>query len=223
MNFLPLNFDFLAIFSVAFLSSFGHCYSMCGAFILAFMNLNSTHKNLFLLTFIYQLFRIFSYILLGIIFGIFGNLLAINAKIQSLSFFILGVFMVILGFSLIFRGKILAFIENRAFFEYFIKKIIKKSMGFKGVKSAMILGFANGFVPCGLVYFFLANAMSRQNVTESILVMLVFGLSTLPAMLFFVKISQYLGVFLKKVFNYLSYFIIVAYGIGLAYMGFKAF
>ncbi|EAH4810806.1 sulfite exporter TauE/SafE family protein, partial [Campylobacter coli] len=28
MNFLPLNFDFLAIFSVAFLSSFGHCYSM---------------------------------------------------------------------------------------------------------------------------------------------------------------------------------------------------
>ncbi|EKN0010951.1 sulfite exporter TauE/SafE family protein, partial [Campylobacter coli] len=98
-----------------------------------------------------------------------------------------------------------------------------KSMGFKGVKSAMILGFANGFVPCGLVYFFLANAMSRQNVTESILVMLVFGLSTLPAMLFFVKISQYLGVFLKKVFNYLSYFIIVAYGIGLAYMGFKAF
>ncbi|KQI24484.1 membrane protein, partial [Campylobacter coli CVM 41963] len=67
------------------------------------------------------------------------------------------------------------------------------SMGFKGVKSAMILGFANGFVPCGLVYFFLANAMSRQNVTESILVMLVFGLSTLPAMLFFVKISQYLG------------------------------
>lgn len=88
---------------------------MCGGFILAFMNLNSTHKNLFLLTFIYQLFRIFSYILLGIIFGIFGNLLAINAKIQSLSFFILGVFMVILGFSLIFRGKILAFIENRAF------------------------------------------------------------------------------------------------------------
>ncbi|EJG9584062.1 TPA: sulfite exporter TauE/SafE family protein, partial [Campylobacter coli] len=35
MNFLPLNFDFLAIFSVAFLSSFGHCYSMCGGFILA--------------------------------------------------------------------------------------------------------------------------------------------------------------------------------------------
>ncbi|HEB9420157.1 TPA: sulfite exporter TauE/SafE family protein [Campylobacter coli] len=218
-----MNFDFLAIFSVAFLSSFGHCYSMCGGFILAFMNLNSAHKNLFLLTFIYQLFRIFSYILLGIIFGMFGNLLAINTKIQSLSFFVLGIFMVILGFSLIFRGKILTFIENRTFFDYFAKKIIKKSMSFKGVKSAVVLGFANGFVPCGLVYFFLANAMSRQNLTESILVMLVFGLSTLPAMLFFAKLSQYLSVFLKKVFNYLSYLIIIVYGIGLAYTGFKAF
>ncbi len=218
-----MNFDFLAIFSVAFLSSFGHCYSMCGGFILAFMNLNSTHKNLFLLTFIYQLFRIFSYILLGIIFGMFGNLLAINTKIQSLSFFVLGIFMVILGFSLIFRGKILAFIENRTFFDYFAKKIIKKSMSFKGVKSAVVLGFANGFVPCGLVYFFLANAMSRQNLTESILVMLVFGFSTLPAMLFFAKLSQYLSTFLKKLFNYLSYLIIIIYGIGLAYTGFKAF
>ncbi|EAI5931314.1 sulfite exporter TauE/SafE family protein [Campylobacter coli] len=218
-----MNFDFLAIFSVAFLSSFGHCYSMCGGFILAFMNLNSTHKNLFLLTFIYQLFRIFSYILLGIIFGMFGNLLAINTKIQSLSFFVLGIFMVILGLSLIFRGKILAFIENRTFFDYFAKKIIKKSMSFKGVKSAVVLGFANGFVPCGLVYFFLANAMSRQNLTESILVMLVFGLSTLPVMLFFAKLSQYLSAFLKKVFNYLSYLIIIIYGIGLAYTGFKAF
>lgn len=218
-----MNFDFLAIFSVAFLSSFGHCYSMCGGFILAFINLNSTHKNLFLLTFIYQLFRIFSYILLGIIFGMFGNLLAINTKIQSLSFFVLGIFMVILGFSLIFRGKILAFIENRTFFDYFAKNIIKKSMSFKGVKSAVVLGFANGFIPCGLVYFFLANAMSRQNLTESILVMLVFGLSTLPAMIFFAKLSQYLSVFLKKVFNYLSYLIIIVYGIGLAYTGFKAF
>ncbi|ECP7058597.1 sulfite exporter TauE/SafE family protein, partial [Campylobacter jejuni] len=27
-----MSIDFLAIISVAFLSSFGHCYSMCGGF-----------------------------------------------------------------------------------------------------------------------------------------------------------------------------------------------
>ncbi|ECK7557680.1 sulfite exporter TauE/SafE family protein, partial [Campylobacter jejuni] len=107
-----MSIDFLAIISVAFLSSFGHCYSMCGGFNLLFINLNSKSNNLFLLTFIYNLFRIFAYIVLGIIFGTFGNILAINAKVQSLSFFILGIFMMILGFALIFRGNMLSFIEN---------------------------------------------------------------------------------------------------------------
>ncbi len=60
---------------------------MCGGFNLLFINLNSKSNNLFLLTFIYHLFRIFAYIALGIIFGTFGNILAINAKVQSLSFF----------------------------------------------------------------------------------------------------------------------------------------
>lgn len=122
-----VSIDFLAIISVAFLSSFGHCYSMCGGFNLLFINLNSKSNNLFLLTFIYHLFRIFAYIALGIIFGTFGNILAINAKVQSLSFFILGIFMMILGFALIFRGNMLSFIENNVFFDSFIKKIIKKS------------------------------------------------------------------------------------------------
>ncbi len=218
-----MSIDFLAIITVAFLSSFGHCYSMCGGFTLAFMNLNLKYKNLFLLIFIYQISRVFSYMLLGVIFGILGNLLTFNTKIQSLSFFILGIFMIILGFALIFRGNVLAFIENNTFFNSFAKKIIKKSINFRGLKSAIFLGFANGFVPCGLVYFFLANAIISQNILESILVMLIFGISTLPAMLFFSKISQLFSELLKKIFNYLSYGIIICYGINLAYIGFKAF
>ena len=215
--------DFSAIFSVAFLSSFGHCYSMCGGFNLAFIQLNLKAKNLFLLSLFYHLSRIFAYILLGGIFGIFGNLLALNAKTQSLSFFVLGVFMMILGFALILRGKILVFIENNIFFEKILKTAVRQARKFKGIKSALILGFANGFVPCGLVYFFLASALSQQNFLESILVMAIFGVSTLPALLFFSKLSQLLSEFLKKLFNTLSYFLIIIYGIILAYMGFKAF
>lgn len=109
------------------------------------------------------------------------------------------------------------------FFDSFVKKIIKKSKNFKGLKSAIFLGFSNGFVPCGLVYFFIANAMSKQNIFEGILVMMIFGISTLPAILFFSKISQFFSDFLKNLFNYLSYGVIVCYGINLAYIGFKAF
>ncbi len=215
--------DFLALASVAFLSSFGHCYAMCGGFNLAFLNLNLKSKSPFLLSLLYHFSRIFAYVLLGGIFGLFGNILALNAKLQSFSFFFLGVFMMVLGFALILRGKILAFLENKILFEKISKKIIKKAKNFKGVKSALILGFANGFVPCGLVYFFLASAMSKQNFLESLLVMLVFGISTLPALLFFVKISQMLGVFLKKFFSIFSYVLIIIYGIILAYIGFNGF
>lgn len=218
-----MNIDFLAIISVAFLSSFGHCCSMCGGFTLLFINLNSKSNHLFFLTLVYHLFRIFAYIVLGIIFGTFGNILAINSRVQSLSFFILGVLMMILGFALIFRGNILSLIEKNVFFDRFVKKMIQKSKNFKGLKSAVFLGFSNGFVPCGLVYFFIANAMSKQNVFEGVLVMMIFGISTLPAMLFFSKISQFFSDFLRNFFNYLSYSIIICYGINLAYMGFRAF
>ncbi|MCH5335932.1 MAG: sulfite exporter TauE/SafE family protein [Campylobacter sp.] len=218
-----MSIDFIAIVSVAFLSSFGHCYSMCGGFNLAFINLNLGAKNLFLLSLFYHLSRIFAYILLGVVFGAFGNILALNAKVQSLSFFILGVFMMILGFALILRGKILILLESNVLFEKIFKKTIQKAKSFKGIKSALILGFANGFVPCGLVYFFLASALSKENFLESVLTMAIFGLSTLPALLFFSKFSTFLSEKFKKFFSILSYILIIIYGIMLAFIGFKGF
>lgn len=218
-----LNIDFFIIFSIAFLSSFGHCYAMCGGFTLAFMRLNSSYKNLFFLTLLYQLSRILAYIFLGILCGIFGNILAINAKIQSFSFFIIGIFMVILGCALIFRGSLLAFFEKNIVLHSLFKFLMQKSMKFKGFKSALILGFSNGFAPCGLVYFFLADSLKRENILESILIMFVFGISTLPAMLFFVKLSQFLSEFLRTIFNYITYIIIIIYGIRVSYIGFITF
>ena len=215
--------DILALISVAFLNSFSHCYAMCGGFSLAFLSLNSRCKNLEILILVYHLFRILAYAFLGVFFGIFTEFLKLNFKIQSLVFFVLGIFMIILGFALIFRGKFLAFIENKSIFSFILQNILKKTKGLKGFKSAVLLGFLNGFVPCGLVYFFLASAVSKQSIFESIFVMLVFGISTLPAMLFFSKLSKFIKDSFKKAFAYVSYMLIIFYGLNLAYFGFKAF
>lgn len=221
-----MNFDFFAsqipLFAVGFLSSFGHCYSMCGGFALAFNAINAKAKQPFFLNCLYHISRVCAYLVLGLVSGLFGNVLAINARIQGFSLFLLGMFMVVLGFALLFRGQFLAFIENQIFFKACSKKIIQKATQYKGIKSAVILGFANGFVPCALVYFFLANAMSKNSLSQSLFVMLVFGISTLPAMLFFSQFAQMLGS-TKKLFNILSYGIIIVYGIVLSYMGLKAF
>ena len=235
--------------SVAVLSSFSHCYAMCGGFNLAFLRLNlgvsakkngnaefasgalnsnsqtnahpqnATHaKNgaNFPLVLTYHAFRIVAYVLLGVIFGAFGNVLAFLNK--GVLFFALGVFMVLLGLALIFRGQILAFIENPFLFNAFAKKVWQK-VNFKGYKSAVVLGFCNGFVPCGLVYFALALSMSQKNLWQSALIMLVFGLCTLPALLFFSEFVRIVGQKFQKIWAIISALIIAFYGLYLAYLG----
>lgn len=262
-----MNFDIVTTMSVAVLSSFSHCYAMCGGFNLAFLRLNlgvsaekngnasgfangasfktgalnantsphsqastlgengasvenktnSASKNSanFTLVLTYHAFRICAYVLLGVIFGAFGNVLAFLNK--GVLFFALGVFMVVLGVALIFRGQILALIENPFFFNAFAKKIWQR-VNFKGYKSAVVLGFCNGFVPCGLVYFALALAMSQQNLWQSALIMLIFGLCTLPALLFFSELARILGQKIQ-IWTQISAFIIMLYGLYLAYVG----
>lgn len=210
-----MNFDLITTMSVAVLSSFGHCYGMCGGFNLAFLRLNSAAKTPFLLTLTYHTFRIVAYMFLGIIFGVFGNVLAFLNK--GVLFFVLGVFMVFLSVALLFRGKILAFLENPFFFNLFAKKMWQK-VNFKGYKSAVVLGFCNGFVPCGLVYFALALAMSQNDLYKSAFIMLLFGLCTLPALLLLNEMIRFLGQKLQ-LWTKISYLIIMLYGIYLAYLG----
>ncbi|ARE81291.1 sulfite exporter TauE/SafE family protein [Campylobacter helveticus] len=215
--------EIFAIISIAFLSSFSHCYAMCGGFNLAFLKLSSKAKNPFFLNLLYHLSRIFAYVLLGILCGVFGVLLGFNAKIQSLTFFILGIFMGILGLALLFRGQILNFLEKNILWELFFSKLTRKAMHFKGVKGAVILGFCNGFVPCGLVYFFLANALSQSNITKATFIMLIFGISTLPSLLFFTYFSTFLKERLNYFFSIFASLLMIGYGIYLSFMGFKGF
>lgn len=246
-----MNFDILMTMSVAVLSSFSHCYAMCGGFNLAFLRLNlgandekkavsvsnddaikanalSNSPNTassntrakngvnFTLTLTYHAFRICAYVLLGVLFGAFGNVFSFLNK--GIFFFVLGVFMVLLGVALIFRGQILALIENPFLFNVWAKKVWQK-VNFRGYKSAVVLGFCNGFVPCGLVYFALALAMSQKSVSQSALIMLVFGLCTLPALLFFSEFAQALAQRYQSLWLRLTALIIVLYGLYLAYLG----
>lgn len=212
-----MNFeDLLTIVAVAFLSSFSHCYAMCGGFNLAFMRLHSASKNPIFFSLAYHLMRVVAYVFWGVICGGLGSILALNAKIQSLFLFILGIFMVLLALALAFRGKFLFFLEKNILFDAFFKGIMKKFLTLKGLRSALILGFCNGFVPCGLVYFFLASAMSRGSVLEGAFVMLIFGLSTLPALIFFMQLSHCLKQNFGQIFSYVSCFLIMIYGLKLS-------
>lgn len=210
------NLELLSIVSVAVLSSFSHCYAMCGGLNLAFLQAQKNSKSPFFLSLIYHSFRILCYVFLGGIFGLFGKILAFNALSSGILLFVLGLFMVLLGTLLLLGSKLISLFEFSALFR-FLTRILSKIKP-KGVKAAVLFGFANGFMPCGLVYFFLASAMSRNDTKEAMLIMLIFGLSTLPAMLFLSKAHEFLRN--KQIYSILSYLIIIAYGLYLSFTGF---
>ncbi|RKO65007.1 hypothetical protein CKA54_02360 [Campylobacter sp. P255] len=216
-----MNLDFFALASIAFLSSFGHCYGMCGGFVLAYTQLSKQIKlPFFLLIFSYHISRILAYVCLGVLFALFGSLIAPSEFLKGIMYFIIGNFMILLALALIFKGKLLAFLEKSLIFDSLIKKNISKLIQKKSFASTLLLGFLNGFMPCGLVYFYIAFGMSTQDLYLSALVMLIFGLSTLPALMFFSYFSKIVNERFQKLASLASYGLILCYGLYFSYLGF---
>jgi len=63
-----------------------------------------------------------------------------------------------------------------------IKIALERYSNSKSLNSFYILGLLNGLLPCGLVYFFAVSAASTGSAVWGAVVMLIFGLSTIPAL-----------------------------------------
>jgi sulfite exporter TauE/SafE len=59
--------------------------------------------------------------------------------------------------------------------------------------SSLIFGGLNGLLPCGLLYVALSAAVATGSVQSAAMFMLVFGISTMPLMLFLVLFSTQLS------------------------------
>jgi uncharacterized protein len=165
---------------IGFVGSF-HCVGMCGPIAIALPVPNSNNIKFFIGRIIYNLGRIISYTLMGLLFGFIGKKLRISGlqQILSISLGIIIIATVITPQK--YRNKILAI--------NFIQKILvplRSSIGSlfkqKSYASFLSIGFMNGFLPCGFVYVGLAVAISMGNPLNGMLFMIMFGLGTFPAM-----------------------------------------
>ncbi|MDR2790200.1 MAG: sulfite exporter TauE/SafE family protein [Campylobacteraceae bacterium] len=216
-----------AIISAAILGS-SHCIGMCGGFVIALSGYK-TDKNTALRTqlffhFIYHLGRISSYALLGAVFGFLGHVVSLSTKMQGFLWFAVGCFMMALGVSLMGRAKFLTYMESSFVLKPAVKNIYNFLKASKKLPSFYLLGIFNGFLPCGLVYFFLASALKSGSVSGGILIMAIFGLCTLPSLLilaltanFFIKIEKLRDIMIK-----ITGVIVTAYGIYISYLGYLA-
>lgn len=159
-----------------------HCIGMCGPLSLALpvRHLSTAKQFLYLLT--YQLGRILTYSVFGLLFGLAGRRIYISGYQQGFSI-AMGIFVVV--FAMLYflqRRKLQLPFLNRIYFRIsqLISSILKSAKGPLGFFS---LGLANGLLPCGLVYVAVAATLSFSAIGDSVLFMSAFGAGTLPAML----------------------------------------
>jgi sulfite exporter TauE/SafE len=220
-----MNIEILPLIAVALIGSFSHCISMCGGFVFSYssVKINSswsmTYKSLMHL--LYGLGRTTSYIFLGAIFGFIGKVLFISSVYKGGIFIALGIFMLILGIVLVngMGNFKLNFLNADILNTSFMKQLHFKTFKSQTASSFFVFGLLNGLIPCGLVYFFLATAISVGSVWGGMVYMGIFGLCTIPALFLLAISSNFMGVKYKKLFNYISSFILMAYGLFTIFKG----
>lgn len=221
------NVNFLAIISVAMLGSLGHCIGMCGGFVVAYssakIDSNSSKFYQFLCHLSYNLGRVTSYTILGALFGYIGSVISFSKTSTGYLYFIIGVFMVLMGLSLMGKIRFLTSLECSLSTNGFIKKIFSLLIHSKSFFSFYGLGMLNGFLPCGLVYFFAISAAATSSAFWGAVTMLIFGLSTIPALLSFGFIIGFLkGGDFRNIMIKLASLVIILYGIYTSYIGYMA-
>lgn len=190
--------DLFTIISIAFIGSFGHCIGMCGGIVIAYsstkIDMNWDKSRQVWAHIFYSLGRITTYVFFGALFGFIGSVISFSNIANGILLVIAGLIMVLVGVSISGRVKILSYIEHSIQNSSWYHKNFKELLHSEFLGSFYILGLLNGLLPCGLVYFFAIAAASTASIINGALVMLIFGLSTIPAMF---SLGFFIGVFRK--------------------------
>ncbi|WP_159951606.1 sulfite exporter TauE/SafE family protein [Polaribacter septentrionalilitoris] len=175
-----------------------HCIGMCGpiAFMLPIDRENKT-KGFFQIT-SYHLGRLFTYSLIGLLFGLLGKGFYFFGFQQQISI-IVGVSMILVIIFPKFFSKI-NFSKNINKIIFKVKNALGKELKKKGNDTFFTIGFLNGFLPCGLVYMAVFGAIATTNALSGSLYMFLFGLGTVPLMTAVVFLGNFTkGAFRKKI------------------------
>ena len=166
-----------------------HCVGMCGGVVGAMsigLPAQTRQSTPSLLVYLggYNLGRILSYTLAGALVGGVGwfasNLVALHHA-RLLLLVLAGVFMLLLGLYLAGWWRGLAQLERVGGYLWKrVEPLARRLMVVRHPWQTIPMGLVWGWLPCGLVYSALVLALSSGGIVEGALVMLSFGLGTLP-------------------------------------------
>jgi sulfite exporter TauE/SafE len=173
--------------ATGFLGGFGHCVAMCGPLVGA-LGISAPPgtpvRRSLAPQLAYHFGRITTYGLVGALMGLFGSFVNVAgqlAGVQDAVAVLAGALMVALGLgaaSLSLRVKV---IEGRLAGQ--VMSAVRRLAGHEAPMGAYPLGLVLGLLPCGLSYSAFAAAAATGSPARGLLLALVFGAGTLPALL----------------------------------------
>ncbi len=184
-----------------------HCLGMCGGVVAMLTagldpQVKANPRKIALFHLNYNIGRILSYILMGVIFGVVGAILTqslqMNVLDKSLRIFS-GVLMIMVG---LYIGnwsssiQILEKIGSKLWAK--LQPLSQKFLPVRNLRGAFFTGLLWGGIPCGLVYGALGFAIVSGSAAQGGLIMLAFGLGTLPSLLLMAGLSSQLTLLVQK-------------------------
>jgi len=197
---------FLSAIIFGLLGSF-HCVGMCGpiAFMLPIDRTNKVKGFFQILS--YHLGRLFTYSLIGLLFGLLGKSFYLFGFQQQISI-VVGVLMILfILFPKIFKKVNISKTISNVIFK--VKNTLGKELKNKRNDTFFTIGFLNGFLPCGLVYMAIFGALATTNAFSGSFYMFLFGLGTIPLMTSVVYLGNFTkGTFRKKIQQAIPVFVV---------------
>lgn len=154
-----------------------HCVGMCGPLAFAVPSLKQGWLFLMADKLIYQLGRVAAYCTLGIVVGLIGQQIWLAGLQQGISI-LTGALIVMAACSRLFKFTL--FKKQSSFMLGPFNKVFNYALKHKA--NHLIIGYINGFLPCGFVYLALAGALNTDGLQNAVRYMFWFGLGTLPLM-----------------------------------------
>ena len=131
----------------------------------------------------FNLGRITSYMMAGAVAGLLGSIPALIhlSILQSIGYWLANVLLIALGLTLMNIWHGLARVESLGLWMWRrVQPLISRFLPVETMWQASALGSLWGWVPCGMVYSVLMTALLTGSALHGGLVMLAFGLGTLP-------------------------------------------
>jgi sulfite exporter TauE/SafE len=181
-----IEFSIIAVFFVGLLGGV-HCLGMCGSIVGIFTAQLPKDGARWPFHLAYNSGRIASYTLAGLLVGAIGQaglLMRDVVPIQHLLFALSSLMLIALGLYLAGIWSMVRHIERvgNGLWQR-IQPLTRRLLPITSPTRALLLGTLWGWLPCGLVYSVLVTALASGHAQSGALIMLAFGLGTLPNLL----------------------------------------